>query len=92
MKILLAAPRGFCAGVHMAVDSLELALKEFGAPVYVYHEIVHNQFVVEDFRQKGAVFVEDLNDVPRNSTLLFSAHGVSPEIRQLARERPVPRS
>ncbi len=87
MKILLAAPRGFCAGVHMAVDSLELALKEFGAPVYVYHEIVHNQFVVEDFRQKGAVFVEDLNDVPRNSTLLFSAHGVSPEIRQLARER-----
>lgn len=87
MKILLAAPRGFCAGVNMAIESLDLALKAFGTPVYVYHEIVHNQYVVETFRSKGAVFVDTLEEVPEGSTLLFSAHGVSPAIRELARSR-----
>lgn len=87
MKVILANPRGFCAGVNMAVDSLELALQAFGAPVYVYHEIVHNKYVVETFRQKGAVFVDHLDEVPLGANLLFSAHGVSPEIRRVARER-----
>jgi len=87
MKILLASPRGFCAGVNMAIESLDLALREFGAPVYVYHEIVHNQYVVESFKAKGAIFVDELTDVPVGSVLLFSAHGVSPEIRHLARSR-----
>jgi len=87
MKVILANPRGFCAGVNMAIDSLDLALREFGAPVYVYHEIVHNKYVVETFQDKGAIFVNDLGEVPENSYLLFSAHGVSPEIRQRAKER-----
>lgn len=87
MKIILASPRGFCAGVNMAIESLDLALDAFGTPVYVYHEIVHNKFVVDTFREKGAIFVDDLNEVPERSSLLFSAHGVSPEIRQIARER-----
>ena len=87
MKILLAAPRGFCAGVNMAIESLDLALKAFGAPVYVYHEIVHNKYVVETFRDKGAVFVNRVDEVPNGATLLFSAHGVSPEIRAAAKER-----
>jgi len=87
MKIVLAAPRGFCAGVNMAVDSLELTLQHFGAPVYVYHEIVHNQYVVDTFQQKGAVFVDSVDQVPEGSVLMFSAHGVSPEIRQAARQR-----
>lgn len=87
MKILLASPRGFCAGVNMAIESLDLTLQEFGAPVYVYHEIVHNKYVVESFKKKGAIFVDYLTEVPENSVLMFSAHGVSPEIRQLARER-----
>lgn len=87
MKVLLASPRGFCAGVNMAIESLDLALKAFGPPVYVYHEIVHNKYVVEDFQKKGAVFVDDLDEVPIGSNLLFSAHGVSPEIRRIAKER-----
>src|SRR6266581_5763259 len=87
MKIILAAPRGFCAGVNMAIESLDLAIRAFGTPIYVYHEIVHNKYVVETFRAKGAVFVDDLADVPHGATLLFSAHGVSPEIRRIARER-----
>lgn len=87
MKILLASPRGFCAGVNMAIESLDLALRAFGPPVYVYHEIVHNKYVVETFRNKGAVFVNELTDVPPGSNLLFSAHGVAPEIRRIARER-----
>jgi 4-hydroxy-3-methylbut-2-enyl diphosphate reductase len=87
MKILLASPRGFCAGVNMAIESLDLTLQEFGPPVYVYHEIVHNQYVVESFKKKGAVFVDHLEEVPEGSVLLFSAHGVSPEIRQVARDR-----
>ncbi|QEG43212.1 4-hydroxy-3-methylbut-2-enyl diphosphate reductase [Roseimaritima ulvae] len=86
MKIILAAPRGFCAGVNMAVESLDLALQRFGPPVYVYHEIVHNQHVVQTFRDKGAVFVDQLEDIPAGSNVLFSAHGVSPAIRQLARQ------
>ena len=87
MKILLAAPRGFCAGVNMAIESLDLALRAFGSPVYVYHEIVHNKYVVDTFREKGAIFIDALDDVPFGAHLLFSAHGVSPEIRKLARER-----
>lgn len=87
MKLVLAAPRGFCAGVNMAVESLHLALSAFGAPVYVYHEIVHNQFVVRSFRDSGAVFVNSLDEVPAGSTVLFSAHGVSPAVRKAARQR-----
>src|SRR5688572_18337530 len=87
MKIILASPRGFCAGVNMAIESLEVALRAFGPPVYVYHEIVHNRFVVDTFCGKGAVFVDDLSEVPPGSNLLFSAHGVAPEIRRIARER-----
>lgn len=87
MKIILANPRGFCAGVNMAIESLELALKTFGPPIYVFHEIVHNKFVVDNFREQGAVFVEELTEVPAGSNLLFSAHGVSPEVRRIAKER-----
>ena len=87
MRIILASPRGFCAGVNMAIESLDLALKAFGPPVYVYHEIVHNKYVVETFRAKGAIFVDELSAVPHGANLLFSAHGVSPEIRRVARER-----
>ncbi len=87
MKVLLANPRGFCAGVNMAIESLDLALREFGSPVYVYHEIVHNKYVVETFQGKGAIFVNDLDEVPTGSYLLFSAHGVSPEIRNIAKQR-----
>jgi 4-hydroxy-3-methylbut-2-enyl diphosphate reductase len=87
MRILLANPRGFCAGVIMAIESLERALQLLGAPVYVYHEIVHNKYVVEQFRRKGAVFVDGLTQVPEGATLLYSAHGVSPAVRQLSRQR-----
>ncbi len=87
MKIILAAPRGFCAGVNMAVQSLELALQHYGPPIYVYHEIVHNQHVVQTFEAKGAVFVNSLEEIPSDSTVLFSAHGVSPEIRRVAQDR-----
>ena len=87
MKIILASPRGFCAGVNMAIESLDLTINSFGAPVYVYHEIVHNKYVVDAFREKGAVFVDTLEEVPEGATLLFSAHGVSPEVRRVARQR-----
>ena len=87
MKIILASPRGFCAGVNMAIETLELAIKLFGTPIYVYHEIVHNKYVVERFRAEGAVFVDDLAEVPEGATLLYSAHGVSPEIRRVSAER-----
>jgi 4-hydroxy-3-methylbut-2-en-1-yl diphosphate reductase len=87
MKIILANPRGFCAGVNMAIECLERALDFFGPPLFVYHEIVHNQFVVERFRQRGTVFVESLDEVPEGSPLLYSAHGVSPQIRDQARRR-----
>lgn len=87
MKIILAGPRGFCAGVNMAIESLDLAIRVFGTPIYVYHEIVHNKYVVDSFAAKGAVFVDDLEHVPVGAALLFSAHGVSPEIRAIARNR-----
>ncbi len=87
MKILLASPRGFCAGVNMAIESLELALQAFGPPIYVYHEIVHNKYVVDSFRDRGVTFVDSLEEVPEASNLLFSAHGVSPEIRKFAAKR-----
>ena len=82
MKIILASPRGFCAGVNMAIETLEQSIRLFGPPVYVYHEIVHNQHVVERFRGEGAIFVDDLLEVPEGANLLFSAHGVSPEVRR----------
>jgi 4-hydroxy-3-methylbut-2-enyl diphosphate reductase len=87
VKIILANPRGFCAGVNMAIESLERALELFGTPLYVYHEIVHNRPVVERFLKKGVVFVDDVGEVPPNSTLLYSAHGVSPVIRAAAAAR-----
>ena len=87
MKLILASPRGFCAGVNMAIESLALALRTCGPPVYVYHEIVHNKYVVESFRDQGAVFVDSLEEVPHGANLLFSAHGVAPEIRRAARQR-----
>ena len=87
MKIILASPRGFCAGVNMAIETLELAIKLFGVPIYVYHEIVHNKHVVDRFRARGAVFVDDLSEVPEGAQLLYSAHGVSPEIRRISAER-----
>jgi 4-hydroxy-3-methylbut-2-enyl diphosphate reductase len=87
MKIILANPRGFCAGVNMAIESLERALEFFGAPLYVYHEIVHNKYVVERFLRRGTVFVESLQEVPEGAPLLYSAHGVSPQVREQARRR-----
>ena len=87
MKIILANPRGFCAGVNMAIESLERSLDLFGAPLYVYHEIVHNKYVVERFKRRGVIFVESLDEVPRGAPLLYSAHGVSPQIREQARGR-----
>jgi len=87
MKILLASPRGFCAGVNMAIECLDLAIRLYGTPVYVYHEIVHNKYVVETFKSKGAVFVDHLHEVPEGAHLLYSAHGVSPAIRAEAASR-----
>jgi 4-hydroxy-3-methylbut-2-enyl diphosphate reductase len=87
VKIILANPRGFCAGVNMAIESLERALDLFGTPVYVYHEIVHNRPVVERFRKLGVVFVDSIDEVPAGCTLLYSAHGVAPAIRKAADER-----
>ncbi len=85
--ILLAQPRGFCAGVHRAIEVVERALEQFGAPIYVRHEIVHNTYVVNSLRQKGAIFVDELDDVPSGSTLIFSAHGVSKAVRAEAEAR-----
>ena len=86
-KIILAEPRGFCAGVDRAIDIVEHALTKFGAPIYVRHEIVHNTHVVDDLRARGAIFIEDLNDVPPNATLVFSAHGVPKEVEHEAERR-----
>ena len=86
-EIVLAEPRGFCAGVDRAIEIVERALTKFGAPIYVRHEIVHNTYVVNDLRTKGAIFIEDLNDVPPGATLVFSAHGVSQEVRREAIRR-----
>lgn len=87
MDVLLANPRGFCAGVDRAIEIVERALTLHGAPIYVRHEIVHNKFVVDDLRAKGAVFIEDLAEVPADATLIFSAHGVSKAIRLEAQQR-----
>jgi len=87
MRVVLATPRGFCAGVDRAIDIVELALRRYGPPVYVRHEIVHNRHVVDSLREKGAVFVEDPEEVPAGSLLVFSAHGVSPAVRQAADRR-----
>ena len=84
MKIILANPRGFCAGVNMAIESLDRALELFGTPLYVYHEIVHNRPVVERFRKRGVVFVDHIDEVPAGATVLYSAHGVAPAIRAAA--------
>src|SRR5690606_4862214 len=86
-EILLAQPRGFCAGVDRAIEIVERALLEFGAPIYVRHEIVHNAYVVEDLRSKGAIFIEDLDDVPPGNTVVFSAHGVPKAVKVEATER-----
>ncbi len=87
MKILLANPRGFCAGVDRAIDIVERALELFGAPIYVRHEVVHNRFVVDGLKEKGAVFVEELHEVPDGSTVIFSAHGVSQAVQEEAAGR-----
>ena len=87
MEVLLGSPRGFCAGVVRAIEIVELALERFGKPVYVRHEIVHNPFVVEDLRKKGAIFVDEIAEVPDNQLVIFSAHGVSPSVRDEAQDR-----
>ncbi|HWR88000.1 MAG TPA: 4-hydroxy-3-methylbut-2-enyl diphosphate reductase [Acidiferrobacterales bacterium] len=87
MQVILANPRGFCAGVDRAIEIVEQALARFGAPIYVRHEVVHNRFVVENLRAKGAVFVEELDEVPDGATVIFSAHGVSQAVRQAAAAR-----
>ncbi len=86
-EILMAQPRGFCAGVDRAIEIVERALERFGAPIYVRHEIVHNAYVVADLRRKGAVFVRELDEVPAGATVIFSAHGVSREVRADAAAR-----
>ena len=87
MQILLANPRGFCAGVDRAIEIVERALARFGAPIYVRHEVVHNKFVVENLKAKGAIFVEELADVPDGATVIFSAHGVPQSVREEAAQR-----
>ncbi len=86
-EVLLAEPRGFCAGVDRAIEIVERALRKFGRPIYVRHEIVHNTYVVNDLKAKGAIFIEDLADVPPGATLVFSAHGVSKAVREEAAQR-----
>ena len=87
MDVLLANPRGFCAGVDRAIEIVKRAIETLGAPIYVRHEVVHNRFVVEDLRNRGAVFVEELDEVPDNATVIFSAHGVSQAVRAEATSR-----
>lgn len=87
MKLLLSKPRGFCAGVERAIETVEKALTLWGAPIYVKHEIVHNKHVVDDLRAKGAVFIEEISDVPEGARLIYSAHGVSPAVREEAKRR-----
>jgi 4-hydroxy-3-methylbut-2-en-1-yl diphosphate reductase len=87
MQVLLANPRGFCAGVDRAIEIVERALETFGAPIYVRHEVVHNRFVVESLRNRGAIFVDELDEVPDDATVIFSAHGVSKQVRNEAAQR-----
>jgi 4-hydroxy-3-methylbut-2-enyl diphosphate reductase len=87
MRIILANPRGFCAGVNMAIDTVDQVLKALGPPVYVYHEIVHNRHVVEDFERRGVTFVDDVSEVPVGGVVVYSAHGISPEVRKVAKDR-----
>ena len=87
MRVILANPRGFCAGVRMAIDVVDQVLRAQGPPVYVYHEIVHNKHVVDDFRDRGVVFVEDVDEVPEGQTVVFSAHGIPPRVREQAAAR-----
>jgi len=87
MQIKLANPRGFCAGVDRAIEIVDQAIETFGAPIYVRHEVVHNRTVVDGLKEKGAIFIEDLTDVPVGSTLIFSAHGVSKQVQKEAQER-----
>ena len=87
LRVLLARPRGFCAGVDMAVSALDRALELFGAPVYAYHQIVHNTYLVARYQRRGVVFVDDVRDVPESGTVVLSAHGVAPEVRRLADAR-----
>jgi len=87
MKIILANPRGFCAGVNMAINVVDEALKKIGPPIYVYHEIVHNRHVVDDFKSRGVTFIESVEEVPQGGVVIFSAHGVSPAVRDAAKAR-----
>ncbi|MCW8963952.1 MAG: 4-hydroxy-3-methylbut-2-enyl diphosphate reductase [Gammaproteobacteria bacterium] len=87
MKVILANPRGFCAGVDRAIEIVEKALENFGAPIYVRHEVVHNKYVVDELRNKGAIFVEDIEEIPEGSTAIFSAHGVAQQVRVDAEKR-----
>lgn len=87
MRVILANPRGFCAGVNMAIDALDQSIKQFGTPLYVYHEIVHNKYVVDRFKKQGVTFVNEIAEVPNGGTVLYSAHGVSPALRNEAKTR-----
>jgi 4-hydroxy-3-methylbut-2-en-1-yl diphosphate reductase len=90
MRVVLAQPRGFCAGVERAIEIVERALKKYGPPIYVRHEIVHNRHVVEDLRTRGAIFVDELHEIPPGARTVFSAHGVAKRVEALARERDLP--
>ena len=87
LNLVLASPRGFCAGVDRAITIVEKALEKYGSPIYVQHEIVHNKHVVQRLRNEGAIFVENIDEIPEGSHAIYSAHGVSPEVRRRAEER-----
>src|SRR5580693_2536333 len=87
MKIILANPRGFCAGVNMAIECVDQVLAAMGPPVYVYHEIVHNRHVVDGFRGRGVTFVDSIEEVPEGGVVVYSAHGISPEVRKASKTR-----
>src|SRR5882757_384234 len=87
MKIILANPRGFCAGVNMAIEVVDQVLALRGPPIYVFHEIVHNRHVVEDFKSRGVMFIEDISQVPPGAVIVYSAHGISPEVRRQSKDR-----